>query len=197
VETLYKITLPDGTPCHGGSGLWPLPEADEPGAWRSIDGAIIPCSNGLHLCETGDLHDWLKLGAAVWEAEAGPRTVRADNKTVAASARLLRLVGILSRDVLVAWAADCAEHVLPLFEARFPDDKRPRKAAAADAAYAAADAAYAAAYAAAAAAYAAADAAAYAADAAYAAAYAAARRRERDWQNARLLEILRAAWRAA
>jgi len=27
-----------------------------------------------------------------------------------------------------AWAADCAERVLPYFEAAFPDDDRPRKA---------------------------------------------------------------------
>jgi hypothetical protein len=30
--------------------------------------------------------------------------------------------------LLAAWAADCAEHVLPLFSARYPDDDRPRRA---------------------------------------------------------------------
>ena len=76
------------------------------------------------------------------------------------------------------WAADCAERVLPIFEAKYPNDNRPRLAIEAargvdgDAAYAAA--AYAAAYAAyAAAADAAARAAADAADAAAYAAYAA------------------------
>src|SRR6478672_6678364 len=29
---------------------------------------------------------------------------------------------------LALWAADCAEHVLPLFEAVRPDDDRPRRA---------------------------------------------------------------------
>ncbi|HEY9723290.1 MAG TPA: hypothetical protein V6D47_14870, partial [Oscillatoriaceae cyanobacterium] len=29
---------------------------------------------------------------------------------------------------LALWAADCAEHVLPIFEARHPEDGRPRKA---------------------------------------------------------------------
>ena len=29
---------------------------------------------------------------------------------------------------LALWAADCAEHVLPFFEEKFPDDDRPRKA---------------------------------------------------------------------
>ena len=32
---------------------------------------------------------------------------------------------------LALWAADCAEHVLPFFEEKFPDDDRPRKAIAA------------------------------------------------------------------
>lgn len=30
--------------------------------------------------------------------------------------------------LLATWAADCAEHVLPLFAARAPDDDRPRRA---------------------------------------------------------------------
>ena len=30
------------------------------------------------------------------------------------------------RRVLAAWAADCAEHVLPIFEAELPSDERPR-----------------------------------------------------------------------
>ncbi|MBK8050524.1 MAG: hypothetical protein IPK16_27515 [Anaerolineales bacterium] len=30
--------------------------------------------------------------------------------------------------LLAEWAADCAEHVLPLFEAAQPDDARPRRA---------------------------------------------------------------------
>ncbi|MFZ4648705.1 MAG: putative immunity protein [Patescibacteria group bacterium] len=30
--------------------------------------------------------------------------------------------------LLVIWAADCAERVLPLFENKYPEDKRPRQA---------------------------------------------------------------------
>jgi len=30
--------------------------------------------------------------------------------------------------LLAVWAADCAEHVLPYFEAIYPEDDRPRKA---------------------------------------------------------------------
>lgn len=30
--------------------------------------------------------------------------------------------------ILALWAADCAEHVLPYFEEKYPEDDRPRKA---------------------------------------------------------------------
>ena len=30
--------------------------------------------------------------------------------------------------LLMLWATDCAEHVLPIFETQYPDDKRPREA---------------------------------------------------------------------
>ena len=33
-----------------------------------------------------------------------------------------------NQKVLAFWAADCAEHVLPYFEDKYPDDDRPRKA---------------------------------------------------------------------
>ena len=117
----------------------------------------------------------------------------------------------------VQWACDCAERTLPLYEASYPNDTRPRDAlaasrrwldnptpenataaasaavsAAADTAAYARGAAYAsraAAYAAAYAAADAADAAAYAAAAVRATAYAAA---ECQWQAFRLMEIYHA-----
>lgn len=38
--------------------------------------------------------------------------------------------------LLALWAADCAEHVLPIFEDHYPQDDRPRKAIAAARAWA-------------------------------------------------------------
>ena len=113
---------------------------------------------------------------------------------------------------LVLWAADCAEHVLPNFEEKYPKDDRPRKAleagrawargeiamsearAAALAAHAAARGAdHAAARAAASAAGHAAATAHVAGHARHAAAYAvtAATATERDWQYRRLPKRLR------
>jgi len=36
------------------------------------------------------------------------------------------LLDVTSHRLLASWAADCAEHVLPLFTAKYPEDDRPR-----------------------------------------------------------------------
>jgi hypothetical protein len=38
------------------------------------------------------------------------------------------LLDLTRHRLLASWAADCAEHVLPLFTARYPEDDRPRRA---------------------------------------------------------------------
>lgn len=42
--------------------------------------------------------------------------------------KIFRLTGKLDKRTLAIWAADCAEHILPYFEKKYPRDKRPRKA---------------------------------------------------------------------
>ena len=211
----YKITGPKGEAIHGGTGRWPLPET---GKWRSVRGKLVACQRGLHVVTAEQLPPWAALDAVVWEVETAGDVIDAGDKHVARKARLVRKVGTLDRRTLVTFAADCAERVLPIFEKKYPEDDRPRKAiemlrrwlageaseselrAAADAAFDArayAARAYAAEASRAAAAAAAADAAAadaaYAAASAAAAAYAAASRaKEQEWQGARLLELLAA-----
>jgi hypothetical protein len=41
---------------------------------------------------------------------------------------LLGLVDVTDHRTLAVWAIDCAERVMPYFEAAFPDDPRPRRA---------------------------------------------------------------------
>ena len=82
------------------------------------------------------------------------------------------------------WAADCAEHVLPLFERSRPDDERPRQAIEAARAWARGEIRVGAARAAALAAHALA----VASYAVNAAEYA-ARAGERDWQSTHLTEM--------
>jgi len=42
--------------------------------------------------------------------------------------RIVNLVEQTDHKVLANWAIDCVERVLPYFEAKFPDDPRPRNA---------------------------------------------------------------------
>jgi hypothetical protein len=208
-ERLFKVLGKGRMPCHGGDGKWP-----RRGVWRKVDGPLVLCEHGLHLCRENDLVLW--LGPEIWEAEYDGERIDAEDKIVVSKARLVRKVDTWNERTARLFACDCAERVLPIYEKKYPDDKRPREAiavsrryadgkatkeelaAARDAAWdaaraaagaAAGDAARAAAWAAAwdaarDAAWAAARAAAW--DAAWAAAWAA----ERKWQTARLIEYL-------
>ena len=173
-RTYYKILGgPKGlTPVHGGRGDW------SPRKWMPAV-TVDPCRSGYHVCAVGEISKWITADATVWAVAVRGDVVASDGKHVAAEARLVRRVGRLTREVLVAWAADCAERVLPLYEARCPGDYRPRRAIAAARSGDRA-AARAAAWAASA-----------ARDAAWAAASAARDAAERQWQGERLLAYLR------
>jgi len=67
------------------------------------------------------------LGAHIWIAETDGPVVVASDKVVAASARLLYEVTTWDEQSARLFAADCAEQVLPLFEAAHPGDDRPRR----------------------------------------------------------------------
>ena len=216
---LYKILNDDGTSCNGGTGQWSLPtkNADNtwtPGDWMpAVEDELVACENGYHLAQDAQVLEW--LGPAIFEAEYRGECLDAGNKVVVREARLLRRFENWNERTARLFACDCAERVLPLFEKDNPADTRPREAietarqyangqatdeelaaawdaawdaardAARDAAWAAAwdatwDAARAAAWAARAAAWA----------AARDATWDAARDAAREWQYARLLELL-------
>lgn len=208
VNGVFKVLDADGRSFHGGTGLWP------PGVWRTVNGPLKPCANGLHLCRERDLVGW--LGPVIWRAEYDDSDViECADKLVVRRARVVSRVQAWDERAARLFAVDCAERVLPLWEENYPGDKQPREAvetarryvageaapeelAAAGAAtsaatrHAASAATSAAASAAAwAAAWAAASAAAWAAtrDAARDAADA-ARDAEREWQTNRLMQYL-------
>jgi hypothetical protein len=165
-------------------------------------GTLIPCSYGYHLCRREDVVHW--LGPAIFTAEHRGRLLVSDNKVVTAEARLLVHLETWNERTARLFVADCAEHVLYLFEDDHPGDDRPRKAIVAarsaaentaeSAAWSAADsaadsAAWSAAWSAAeSAAWSAADSAAD--SAAWSAVRSAAGRAEREWQVERLFEHL-------
>ncbi len=191
---LYKILEHDGT-VRMGRGSWHLPKGKRPGKWMEpIRGPLVPCKNGYHLARPTNLLEW--LGPAIFEAEYKGEVIEFDDKIVVRKARLIRICGGWTESTARLFAADCAEHVLPIFEEQYPSDDRPRKAIEAARAFARGEIDAAAGAAAGAAARAAARAAAGAAAgaaawaAARAAAWDAAGAAEQEWQRKRLLEYL-------
>jgi len=122
----YKVLNVDGTPFHGGTSRWHLPTADGPGEWMPAIPDPVPCARGYHLCrDATDLLEW--LGPTIWVAEASGAVVTDHNKVVVERARLLRRLPWDER-IAREFAADCAERVLPVYEAAYPGDDRPRRA---------------------------------------------------------------------
>ena len=118
---LYKVLGKDRQPYHGGNGQWPLP-----GEWLEVDGPLILCEHGLHLCREKDLVSW--LGPEIWEVEYEGEIVEAENKVVVRKARLVRRLDTWNERMQRLLACDYAEHVLHLYEEKYPNDARPRKA---------------------------------------------------------------------
>ena len=122
----YKVLGKGGVSCHGGNGQWSLPIGDKPGLWmRKLDN-IVPCQCGYHLCQSGDLIHW--LNEEIYEAEGkGELERHNNNKDVFPQARLIRKFDNWNERTARLFAADCAEHVLHIFEKEYPKDDRPRK----------------------------------------------------------------------
>ena len=110
-DGLFKVLGQDRMPCHGGVGRWPVP-----GVWREVEGPIVPCRSGLHLCRARHLLLWAQAGATVWRVEVDGDVLDGSSKVVASRARLVELVGVLTARVLRLTAADMAESVAHLHD---------------------------------------------------------------------------------
>ena len=178
----YKVLAADGSACHGGHGKWSLPRGERPGKWMpTIEGNLVPCERGYHILEEADLVHW--LGPTLWTVERGKQYIRHLNKGVTERARTLMHVSTWNERTAQLFIADCAEHVLHLFESKYPTDPRPRQAIATARAFARGEANLED--------LDTATAAATAAVIATATAEAAAVTAERAWQTARLMEYLK------
>lgn len=128
MSKLYKILGVDGWPINGGRGRWHLPaDGDEWGEWMPpVEGELVPCRNGYHLCESKDLLEW--LGPCIHPAEyRGDEYVCAD-KIVAREARVGWGISAWNERTARLFACDCAERVLYIYEQVHPGDGRPRQA---------------------------------------------------------------------
>ena len=122
METLYKVLDEDGCPVNGGSGCYSLPHDGQPGDWMPpVEGELVPCKNGYHLCTAEQLFEW--FGPAIWEAEGRGDSVEYENKHVCREVRLLRRTQWNERTARL-FACDCAEHVLHLYEMQYASDSR-------------------------------------------------------------------------
>ena len=130
--TMYKVLSADGKSCNGGNAEWSLPTQNDDGSWcpgewmPEIDGELVPCKNGYHLCRRQDLLCW--LGDAIFEAEYMGEIVECSDKVVVRKARLLRRIESWNERTARLFAADCVERALHIFERDHPGDKRPREA---------------------------------------------------------------------
>jgi hypothetical protein len=94
------------------------------GVWTPKVKNLIRCKSGYHVCEKKDLPEW--LDHEIWEVEGKGQFQYWDNKGAFQQIRLVRKFNWDSR-LMRLFAADCAEHILKHFIAKYPDDDRPIK----------------------------------------------------------------------
>jgi hypothetical protein len=100
---LYKVLGPGRKSCHGGSHTW------EPGVWYSVEGDLIACKHGFHLCRARGLLEWLHV--EIWHAEARGKRLDGGNKSVVRSARITTPTAWDDTTARL-FAADCADRAL-------------------------------------------------------------------------------------
>ena len=122
-----KFLNADDTGSYSGH-RWPVPNG-KPGAWVKCSGKLEPCQNGVHACTLQQAPSWLNDNAYL--IELGGQVVDNEDKLVARRGRLIRPLIWKPR----LFAADCAEHVLHIFEKDRLKDDRPRRAIEAARAY--------------------------------------------------------------
>ena len=108
--TYYKVLFEDGSVYHGGRGKWHLPKGKCSGKWMHVDGEIIPCEKGLHLCRKQDLVHW--IGPVIFVAEPKGEITTCTTKVVVADARLLRRLDTWNETTARLFAADCAKEAV-------------------------------------------------------------------------------------
>jgi hypothetical protein len=103
--TYYKVLGKNRMPYHGGRGQWPYRK------WTEPIPNPVPCQRGYHVVTAEQLPGW--LGPEIWVVEPGGVLIDGGDKFVTDRARLVRKTKWNERSARL-FAADCAEHVLPL-----------------------------------------------------------------------------------
>jgi hypothetical protein len=116
----YKFTRADRRGTHRTSYQYP-----EPGEWAAPVKPVL-CEAGYHVTTAEHLLAW--RDECLWEVEVRGEAVHGDDKSAFEQIRLVRQIEAWNPKILMLYAADVAEDVLHLFEQKYPDDDRPRKA---------------------------------------------------------------------
>jgi hypothetical protein len=116
----YKFTRAERYGTHRTSYQYPTP-----GEWTEPVKPVL-CEAGYHVCTAEHLLLW--RDECLWEVEVKGESVHGNDKSAFEQIRLVRQIEAWNPKVLRIYAADEAEDVLHLFEAKYPDDNRPRLA---------------------------------------------------------------------
>ena len=98
----YKI-LNGLQSCHGGNHTWKI------GEWVEVQGEIVPCSNGIHLCHPQDVIHWLHND--IYEAEHEGEIIESDDKVVVRKARIISHCDNWNERTARLFAVWCARQV--------------------------------------------------------------------------------------
>jgi hypothetical protein len=102
----YKVLAFDQSSHHGGSGKWVKKR------WRSVEGELVPCANGIHYCQHEHLIRW--IGPTIWIFEDGTpdETINNGDKMVTRKGRVVERLDTWNETTARLFAADCAELAL-------------------------------------------------------------------------------------
>lgn len=91
---------------HGGTGRWVK------NRWRTVDGPLEPCRNGIHYCKPEQLVQW--LGPTIWLFEDGTpdETIDHGDKMVTRKGRVVERLETWNDTTARLFAADVAEEAL-------------------------------------------------------------------------------------
>lgn len=125
---LYKVLSADGSACNGGGGRWFLPKDNRPGKWMPLL-PVAMCESGYHLVEAGGILDWITTDDnLIYCAEGKGKERVQGTKHCFAQARLVGKPLRWNAQIVRLFACDCAEHVLHIYERERPGDFRVRQA---------------------------------------------------------------------
>ena len=125
--TYYKVLKNGRSPYASYDYSEYLPKDGKPGKWLPKVIKLELCETGYHVTDAEHLINWID-GNQLFEVEVKGKAIEGDDKTAFQQIRLVRQVEGWNDKNLRLFACWCAEQALPIYETKYPDDKRPHNA---------------------------------------------------------------------